>query len=154
MPDMLVPLYRLPTRDVMSVPAEYTIRRAAHFEKHLLLEWIRRHFDEGWASEADICFVRQPVSCFVALKENKLVGFSCYEVARRGFFGPIGVLESERGSGIGGRLLLECLYGLEEMGYAYGIIFAVGPAQFYARTVGATIIPDSDPGIFHPMMEI
>ena len=34
------------------------------------------------------------------------------------------------------------------MGYAYGIIFAAGPVDFYAKTVGATVIPDSEPGIF------
>lgn len=148
MSDMLVPLYRLPAREALPVPAGYEIRRAVHYEKNVLTDWVSRHFDPGWASETDVCFSRQPVSCFVALRENQLVGFACYEVARRAFFGPLGVLESERGHGLGGRLLLESLYGLEALGYAYGIIFAVGPAEFYSRAVGATIIPDSNPGVF------
>lgn len=148
MPDMLVPLYNLPARETMPVAAGYEIRRAVHYEKHTLLQWVETHFSAGWASETDITFSRQPVSCFVATRGNRLVGFACYEVARRGFFGPLGVLDSERGQGLGGRLLLECLYGLEALGYGYGIIFAVGPADFYARTVGATIIPNSDPGLY------
>ena len=38
------------------------------------------------------------------------------------------------------------------MGYAYGIIGGVGPAEFYAKTVGATLIPDSTPGIYTDML--
>ncbi|MCB0015908.1 MAG: hypothetical protein KDE34_28530, partial [Anaerolineales bacterium] len=94
MPDMLVPLYNLPARETMPVAAGYEIRRAVHYEKHTLLQWVETHFSAGWASETDITFSRQPVSCFVATKENRLVGFACYEVARRGFFGPLGVLDS------------------------------------------------------------
>ena len=148
MPDMLVPLYNLPDRDTMPISAGYQIRRAVPWEKHTVINFASTHFNPGWASEADVSFSRQPITCFVALKENSLVGFACYEVARRGFFGPIGVLDSERGHGMGARLLLECLYGLEAMGYAYGIIFNVGPADFYTRTVGATVIPNSDPGVY------
>jgi hypothetical protein len=32
-------------------------------------------------------------------------------------------------------------------GYAYAIIGAVGPAEFYTRVVGATLIEDSTPSI-------
>jgi hypothetical protein len=58
------------------------------------------------------------------------------------------VVESERGLGLGRALLLACLWGLHEMGYAYGIIGGVGPAEFYERTVGAVLIPDSTPGVY------
>ena len=34
------------------------------------------------------------------------------------------------------------------MGYVYGIIGGVGPAEFYAKAVGATLIADSSPGIY------
>jgi hypothetical protein len=37
---------------------------------------------------------------------------------------------------------------LRELGYAYGIIGGVGPSEFYARNVGAIVIPDSAPGIY------
>jgi hypothetical protein len=37
---------------------------------------------------------------------------------------------------------------LRELGYAYGIIGGAGPTEFYERTVGATIIPESVPGIY------
>jgi hypothetical protein len=34
------------------------------------------------------------------------------------------------------------------MGYVYAIIGHAGPIEFYQKTVGAIIIPDSDPGIY------
>ncbi len=58
------------------------------------------------------------------------------------------MLEEERGRGVGRALLLACLWGLREMGYVYGIIGGVGPAEFYERAVGATLIPDSTPGVY------
>ena len=35
------------------------------------------------------------------------------------------------------------LRGLADLGYAYAIIGGVGPAEFYARAVGAVMIADS-----------
>ena len=35
-----------------------------------------------------------------------------------------------------------------ELGYAYGVIGGVGPADFYARAVGAMPIEGSSPGIY------
>jgi hypothetical protein len=49
---------------------------------------------------------------------------------------------------VGRALLIACLWGLREMGYVYGIIGGAGPTAFYERTVGATVIPDSQPGIY------
>ena len=34
------------------------------------------------------------------------------------------------------------------MGYVYAIIGNAGPVHFYQKTVGAIIIPDSEPGIY------
>jgi hypothetical protein len=63
------------------------------------------------------------------------VGFACYDVTCRGYFGPTGVLESERGKGIGTHRLIRPLSGLRELGYAYAIIGAAGPVDFYAKTL-------------------
>ena len=51
-------------------------------------------------------------------------------------------------SGVGKVLLVSALNALREMGHAYGIIGGVGPADFYARTVGAMPIEGSSPGIY------
>ena len=55
--------------------------------------------------------------------------------------------------GIGKALLLASLWGLREMGYVYGIIGAAGPVDFYQKTVGAIIIPDSEPGIYVDLLK-
>ena len=33
-------------------------------------------------------------------------------------------------------------------GYAYAIIGGVGPTEFYNKTVGATVIEESTPGVY------
>jgi GNAT superfamily N-acetyltransferase len=152
MSDMLVRLYAIP--DHSAVLAEgYVVRRAAAYDKSAILQWIRQHFSSQWASEADVAFSREPISCFIALHRETLVGFACYEATCRGYFGPGGVLELHRGHGLGTRLLLECLRAMREMGYAYAIIGGVGPKEFYAKTVGAVEIPDSTPGIYTAPVE-
>lgn len=39
-----------------------------------------------------------------------------------------------------------------EQGYAYAIIGGVGPAEFYAKAVGAVLIEGSSPGIYQGIM--
>lgn len=147
MPDMLVRLYALPDHNEI-LKEGYVVRRAAAYEKAVILQWLSQHFSTQWASEADVAFSRQPISCFIAVHQERLVGFACYEATCRGYFGPGGVLEAHRGQGLGTRLLLECLRSMKEMGYAYAIIGGVGPKDFYIKTVGAIEIPDSTPGIY------
>ena len=60
----------------------------------------------------------------------------------------MGVAEEVRRSGLGTVLLISALKGLRELGYAYGVICGVGPADFYARAVGAMPIEGSSPGIY------
>jgi len=43
-------------------------------------------------------------------------------------------------------LLLSCLHAMRDNGYAYAIIAGVGPAEYYSKTVGATLIEGSSPG--------
>ena len=66
----------------------------------------------------------------------------------KGVFGPVGVREDRRGGGIGTALLLTCLHAMAGQRYAYAVIGWAGPAEWYARTVGATIIEGSEPGVF------
>ena len=147
MPDMLVRLYALPDHN-RPLKKGYVVRRAAAYDRSVIIHWVTQNFSTQWASEADVAFSRQPISCLIALHQEKLVGFACYEATCRGYFGPGGVLEAHRGQGLGTRLLLECLRSMKEMGYAYAIIGGVGPKDFYVKTVGAIEIPDSTPGIY------
>ena len=155
MPDLLVKLYTLPdlTPDVTLMREQrIDVRRSLAPEKHLVTNWVRTEFSEGWASETDVAYSSHPVSCIVAIHEEKLVGFACYDVTAKAFFGPTGVDEPYRGRGIGKALLIVCLHEMRAQGYAYAIIGAAGPVDFYARTVGATVIPDSSPGIYRGLL--
>ncbi len=152
MPDMLVRLYALPEQNRI-LKDGYVVRRAAAYDKSVILHWVRQNFSTQWASEADVAFSRQPISCFIALYQEMLVGFACYEATCRGYFGPGGVVEAHRGEGLGTVLLLECLRSMKEMGYAYAIIGGVGPKEFYVKAVGAIDIPDSTPGIYIAPLE-
>ena len=150
MPDLLVNLLKLP---VVESTDAFILRRAQPFELSAVREFVATNFSAAWADEISVGFAHQPISVYVATIERKLVGFSAYECTRRGFFGPTGVTQSAQGKGIGKALLLASLWGLREMGYVYAIIGAAGPVRFYQKTVGAIIIPDSEPGIYTDILK-
>lgn len=151
MPDMLVNLLRLPPVEPALEElraAGLVVRRARPWELTQVRGFVRDNFGEAWADEVSVGLVRQPVTVFVALHGGRLVGFAAYECTRKNFFGPTGVVEGERGRGVGRALLLSALRGLRELGYAYAVVGGVGPAEFYERAVGARLIPDSSPGVY------
>jgi GNAT superfamily N-acetyltransferase len=150
MPDMLVKLYDLPPAGPALAAAlrqGCVIRRALSLDRPATLAWVQSVFP-AWVVEADAAFARLPVTCFIAQRENAIVGFACHDATCRNFFGPTGVAENERGRGIGRALLVATLQAQKEQGYAYAIIGGVGPADYYAKAVGATQIEGSSPGIY------
>ena len=151
MPDMLVNLLKLaPLEPALAELREkgVIVRRAQPHEMAIVRAFVLKNFEKGWADEISVGYANKPVSVWIAIRDKRVVGFAAYECTRRGFFGPTGVAEGERGRGLGHALLLASLWGLRELGYAYGIIGGAGPIEFYERAVGATIIPDSAPGIY------
>lgn len=153
--DMLVRLYDLPDSSGLYagiVSQGVTLRRARAFEKHTVAAFAREHFSEKWASEVEVAITRQPVACFIATRDRRILGFACFDTTQRGFFGPTGVLEEARGLGLGKALLLKSLEALREIGHAYAIIGGVGPKEFYAKACGAIEIPGSDPGTYADLL--
>ena len=155
MADMLVKLYALPDsrpafEKAASAGAE--IRRALAPEKALVSAWVRERFGEGWANEAEVCFAREPISCFLAIAHDQIVGFSCHDAVCRNFFGPTGVDPKQRKAGIGKALLFACLEAMKAQGYGYAIIGGVGPADYYSKAVGARVIDGSEPGIYRGLL--
>ncbi len=153
--DMLVKLYDLPDSRAAFErlrEAEIELRRALAPEKHKVIAWVRKNFSEAWASEADVAFSRQPVACFIAIERRKIVGFACHDATCPNFFGPTGVEPAARNKGIGAALLFACLEDMRQAGYGYAIIGGVGPAEFYAKTVGAVAIEGSEPGIYRGLL--
>ncbi len=155
MPDLLVNLLTLPPLEPTLLAAQTNgilIRRAQPFEITPALSFVEENFSVAWADEISVGFANKPVSVYVATYQRDIVGFAVYECTRRNFFGPTGVLETMQGRGIGKALLLACLWGLRELGYVYAIIGGAGPTEFYEKTVGATVIPDSEPGIYTDLL--
>jgi hypothetical protein len=155
MTDMLVRLYDLPdSAAIYALAASHgvTIRRARAFEKHTVAAFVRANFSEKWVSELEVSISRQPITCYIATRNQEILGFACYDTTLRGFFGPTGVSESARGLGLGKALLFKCLEGLRDLGHAYAIIGGVGPKEFYAKACGAIEIPGSDPGTYTDLL--
>ena len=151
MPDLLVNLLKLPP--VENGAKEFLVRRAQPFELSAVRGFVTENFSVSWADEVSVGFARQPVSVFVATIERELAGFAAYECTRRGFFGPMGVSDKAKGKGVGKALLLTALESMRELGYVYAIIGAAGPVRFYQSTVGAIVIPDSEPGIYTDLLK-
>ena len=146
--DMLIRLYALPATD--TEPPR--VRKPLAVEHVRVLAWVAETFSPGWASEAAAALANRPTTLFIAQSGNDLLGFSCYDATARGFVGPIGVLDSARGKGIGAALLLACLHDMRTMGYGYAIAGYVGAPEFFRKVAGAIEIPDSTPGIYANML--
>jgi predicted N-acetyltransferase YhbS len=153
--DMLVKLYDLPSSSAAFARLReqgIVIRRALAPEKHRVVAWVRENFSEGWASETAVAFARQPAACFIAVKEGGVVGFACHDATCRNFFGPTGVAPEARRGGVGTALLFACLEAMREQGFGYAIIGGVGPAEYYAKAVGAMLIEGSEPGVYRGLL--
>lgn len=151
MTDMLIKLHAL-ENDWRFLEAQKQlgigIRKPIGPENHVVLNWVTTHFGPGWASETDVALSNKPASCFVAVRDAKLIGFACYDATALGFFGPIGVDKAHRKKGTGMALMTACLLDMKLKGYGYAIVGAVENPAYYKKAVGALEIPDSSPGIY------
>ena len=156
MPDLLVNLLNLPGLESSIqelTRAGIVIRRAQTFEITPLRAFVERNFWLSWADEVSVGFYNKPVSVHIATRDKLIVGFAAHECTRKAFFGPTGVSSELRGHGIGKALLLASLWGLRELGYVYGVIGGAGPVEFYENSVGAIVIPNSEPGIYTDLLK-
>lgn len=153
--DLLVRLYELPPFEPVAAALALggiTIRRALVPEREAVTTFARAHDSAVWVPECEAAFSRLPVTCFVAVEQDTLLGFACYDATCRGFFGPELVHPDRRRSGIGRGLLLAALHAMYADGYAYGIIGWASSIDFYRRAVGATPIEGSEPGIYRQLL--
>ena len=156
MADLLVKLYTLPPSGPLleKLKAEgVEIKRAIGPEKRAVADWAEKKFSKAWASECEVALSAQPAGCFLAIKNKTLIGFACYDSTSRGFFGPIGVDEAARTAGVGKALLVRTLEAMREAGYGYAVVGWAGPVDFFKKTVGATIIEGSEPGVYQHMVK-
>jgi GNAT superfamily N-acetyltransferase len=152
--DHLVRLYDLPVFEAEArvAAAGIVVRRAIAPEAHVVLDWIGTHFAPAWVSEATRGLALAPITVWVAVRNGKMLGFACHDTTAKGFFGPTGVDEAERGQGIGEALLIATLKGMREAGYGYAVIGDPGPVAFYQKRLDAMDIPNSKPGVYAGML--
>lgn len=153
MTDLLVKLYDAPLDVPPQAGVSWRVRKVLAPEIGVVADWIASAFSSGWAEEFRKAASQWPVTAFVAEEQGRAIGFACYDAAALGVFGPTGVLEERRSQGIGRVLLIACLADMRARGYAYAVIGGAGPASFYERTVGATVIPGSDPGFYERIIK-
>lgn len=154
--DMLVNLYsrRLDELGASLGEVPATIRRALPPELHIIQDWVRANFSEYWVSEVTVAMAHQPPGCLVAIVDGALAGFACHDATARGFFGPTGVSEDQRGRRIGLALFYHTLVAMKAQGYAYAVIGSVGPADFYADAVGAMPIAAEREDIYQGLLRV
>ncbi|MFJ7950687.1 GNAT family N-acetyltransferase [Lysinibacillus sp. NPDC096418] len=138
--DMIVSLkdYSFPP-----IPASnLTFKKAEQSDSASLKTFVEKEFGKGWLDSIENGFLQVDIPIFIALEDQNLVGFSCFDVVRgkKGLFGPMGTSFSNRINGIGNTLLHLCLVEMKERGYEYAIIGEVGPLEFYEKSCNAVVI--------------
>ena len=159
MADMLVKLFHLNSPNELEnalLSEGIRIKRALAPDKSKIEEFAKTCANEDYSDEASVALTNVPATCYIATKGKKLVGFACFEVTAKNFFGPMAVLEEYRKKGIGKALLLKSLVSMREMGYAYAIIGwpTKSAIPFYEKTVNAILIDEISSGLYKQMIEI
>jgi Predicted acetyltransferase len=154
--DLLVNLYSRKLEELRqrAEGVEAVIRTALPPEQHIIKDWVRTHFSEYWVSEVSAAMGHQPPGCLIATVDGVLVGFACWDATARGFFGPTGVSEDQRGKGIGLALFYQALAAMKAHGYAYAVIGSAGPVDFYAKAAGAMPIPSDNEDIYQGLLRL
>ncbi|MBC5637522.1 GNAT family N-acetyltransferase [Ornithinibacillus sp. BX22] len=120
------------------------IKKAIPADEKQLVSFVEQHFSKELAETIGDAFDHNESNVYIAVDDSKaIIGFAAFDVYKRkkGYFGPMGVIHSNRAKGIGYRLLHHCLRDMKELGYAYAIIGGAGPIEFYEKACQAVVIP-------------
>ena len=136
MPDMLVNLTVLPALAPVIAEQEakgVRIRKGKPEEREKISEWVSENINPNWAVGCEVTLEQEPTTCYIAVKEtsNKnskdlkpeaILGFACYDVVKKGVFGPTGIREDYQETGIDTALLLTCLHEMAVLDYGSATI--------------------------------
>lgn len=156
MKDLIVNLYEkdyLKDTNLKLKNEEIVINRILSPNADNLISFVNESFNSNWASEIKSALYKDNPSCFIAVHQNNIVGFACFDATAKGYFGPTGVSEKYRGQNIGQVLLLTTLNAMKESGYGYAIIGSVGSnvIPFYSKYLNV-IESSSKPNIYNRMI--
>ncbi|MBN1477461.1 GNAT family N-acetyltransferase [Candidatus Sumerlaeota bacterium] len=115
-----------------------TVRRAEEGDREAIAAWARREF-AGWEEEILACYEQSPISLWIALRGEEMLGFGAYDSnnVNTGHFGPTGLSEASRGLGLGRVLTRAALRDQRRQGHRRAVIPWVGPIRFYSKCCGA-----------------
>jgi len=136
--DMIVHLETVKMKGDLSY--KNSIRRAVYSDLPELKRFIQAEFGERWISRIDRLSSSGQLPVFLAEEEGEIIGFACFDMKKKGMFGPMGTSSRKRLSSAGKELLHRSLLDMAERGYAYAVIEQAGPIEFYEKTVGAKLI--------------
>jgi len=114
------------------------VKRLAEEDRPAFMHFLQ-NWGDTWFYSGMLAYNNNPVSCHIALKDGKTLGFACHSVTSGHYFGPTGVSPKLRGKGIGDVLLKRCLKDIKDAGEKKAVILSVGPVYFYWKSVGAKI---------------
>jgi len=131
----------VPLRDspYLDLPSTRAIR-AKLSDRERILDFIGSEFGKIWRFESQRAFLNDsPTIFFAEDQRGEVCGFSAHEANNRGlgWYGPAGVRQSQRRSGLGRDLLLASLHDLRERGHSSAIIPWAAALGFYEKVSGA-----------------
>ncbi len=129
--NLLVDLRRLPAEPAASDARVADPGDAAEVEAWMTTNW------SNWRVEAMRCLERRRL--MLSHDADGIAAFCCWDGARTGWVGPVGVRPTLIGRGRGRGVLVAALHELRRAGRDHAEIGWVGPIPPYARTVPSVI---------------
>lgn len=99
MADMLVKLFNIPSSAEIEkelLKEGIRIKKALVPDRSKIVEFSKTCANQDYSDEVLAAFANNPVTCYIATKDKKIIGFACYEATAKNFFGPTAVLQEER----------------------------------------------------------
>ena len=129
--NLLVDLERLPREPAASDARVAELDDAAEVEAWMTANWA------NWRVEAMRCLARRRL--MLSRDRDGIAAFCCWDGARAGWVGPVGVRPALVGQGRGRGVLVAALHEMHRAGRDRAEIGWVGPIPPYARTVPSVI---------------
>lgn len=135
--DLIVNLYqeKLEETNIVLKNNNIKIKRLLSPNSDDLVSFVNEHFGKSWASEVKAAIYQSKPTCYIAVNNNEIIGFGCYDATAKGYFGPTGINSEYRGLNVGQAILFETLKGMKEDGYGYAVIGGTTDAlsNFYGK---------------------
>ncbi len=129
--------YRVIELERKLISQNYRFRHASKIgEVNLrsLTDFIKKKFSPCWAIEAEMALREPDGGLWIVFNgEDRLVGFAAYGALEPNWFGPVGVVNGERGKGIGTVLLYRALMSMRLNGVRYVKIPWTSHLFFYTQ---------------------